>query len=68
MGVVSGIQLLCESLIALHEVNIYWWSELMIVMVYGALKAVQNVYPGMALKVVYRVEPTMPGYEDVSVL
>jgi len=40
----------------------------MIATVCGALKAVQSVYLEMALKVVYRVEPTMPGYEDVSVL
>jgi hypothetical protein len=37
----------------------------MIATVYGALKAVQNVYPEMALKVVYPVEPTMPVFEDV---
>jgi len=38
----------------------------MIATVYGALKAVQSVYPGMALKVVYPVEPTTPVFEDVS--
>jgi hypothetical protein len=39
--------------------------ELMIATVCGALKAVQNVYLGMALKVVYQVEPTTPVFEDV---
>jgi hypothetical protein len=39
----------------------------MVVTVYGALRAVQNVFPGMALKVVYQVEPTTPEFEDVSV-
>jgi hypothetical protein len=39
---------------------------LMVVTVYGALRAVQNVSPGMALKVVYQVEPTTPEFEDVS--
>jgi hypothetical protein len=38
----------------------------MIATVYGALKAVQSVYLGMALKVDYPVEPTMPVFEDVS--
>jgi hypothetical protein len=38
----------------------------MIATVYGALKAVQNVYPEMEPKVVYPVEPTMPVFEDVS--
>jgi uncharacterized membrane protein YqhA len=59
LGEVSGIQPLCESPSALTR-------ELMIVTVYGALKAVQSVYLGMALKVVYRVVPTMPEFEDVS--
>jgi hypothetical protein len=40
----------------------------MIATVFGALKAVQNVYLGMALKVVYPVEPTTPVFEDASAL